>query len=458
MRTTITVAGLCLSMCAGTAVAQTGHEHHAPAPPSPSPSPAPSPDASPAGHHAAAATDPPMLFDSDMARMAGMTPQPGHASFASGWQWMFLALGRLTFNDQAGPSGEEALESQNWGMAMAQRSLGRGQLTLMAMGSLEPATVPAAGSPQLFQVGETYEGRLIVDRQHPHDLFMNLSATYRRPLGARGALWVQAAPVGEPALGPTAFMHRASAGENPSSTLGHHWQDSTHITYNVLTAGVGWRWLSVEGSTFHGREPDEQRWDIDGGKPDSVSGRLRLDLPDGWSAQVSHGYLEEPEALEPGDLRRTTASLHYGARGDRPLAASFGWGRNREQHGVTDAYLLEMAWQMTARDQFYARAEQVHREPALLLSKGFDIDRFGHAHGPTDATGERQEVGVQALTLGYARGLRLWSTLHAALGADLTVYRFPVFLQSTYGDAPVSAHAFLRLRWTRGEHGASGHH
>jgi hypothetical protein len=413
-----------------------------------------------AGHRApapsAAPADDRRLFQSDMSLMTGMMPRDPMAGMDQpGWQWMGMAVGRLGMNDQGGPSGEESFESSNWFMGMAHRTVGGGRLTFMAMGSLEPATVPEAGSPQIFQVGETFEDRLIVDRQHPHDLFMNVSATCRRSLGAEAAWWAQAALVGEPALGPTAVMHRASSGENPTAPLSHHWQDSTHITNSVLTVGAGWRWLALDASAFHGQEPDEQRWDVDGGAPDSLSARLRLDLPDRWSAQLSHGFLKDPEALEAGDLRRTTASLHYDARGDGPFAASFIWGRNREAHGTTDAYLLEGAWQLTAKDHLYARGEQVKREPALLLSKGFHPELFGHAHatGPEE---QRQEVDIQALTFGYFKHVASLRSFSAGLGADLTLYRFPDFLSPTYGDTPVSTHVFLRVRWQTG-HGHGGH-
>jgi hypothetical protein len=413
------------------------------------------PHAGHGGAPAAPTSVPAGLLDSDMSRMTGMVPRAPMAGMDhGGWQWMGLGIVRLGMNDQGGPSGEESFESSNWVMGMGHRALAGGRLTLMGMTSLEPATVPAAGSPQLFQVGETYQDRLIVDRQHPHDLFMNLSATYRRALGSDAAWWVQAAPIGEPALGPTAFMHRASSGENPTATLGHHWHDSTHITSTVLTLGGGWRGLALDVSAFHGAEPDEHRWDIEAGALDSASVRLRVDLPEGWSAQVSHGFLNEPEALEEGDLRRTSASLHYGARGDRPFAASFVWGRNRESHGTTDAYLLEAAYQLTASDQLYGRAEQAQREPALLLSKGFDPHLFGHTHatGPVE---ERQEVDIQALTLGYFKQVATWRSLAAGLGADLTLYRFPDFLRPTYGDTPGSVHVFARLRWMTG-HGSHG--
>ena len=221
------------------------------------------------------------------------------------------------------------------------------------------------------------DGRALVDRQHPHDFFMNLSAAYRRPVG-RGALWLQLAPVGEPALGPVAFMHRASAGENPTAPLGHHWLDSTHITSNVITVGWGQGRTSLEASAFHGREPDEHRWNLDGGAPDSVSARVKLLLGAGWSAQASHGFVKDAEQLVPGDLRRTTASLHYGERGDRSFAASLVWGRNAEDHGTSNAVLAEGAWQATAHDHFYARAEWVEKDDELLATKHLHEEEAGH--------------------------------------------------------------------------------
>ncbi|HET8646187.1 MAG TPA: hypothetical protein VFO85_11900, partial [Vicinamibacteria bacterium] len=377
------------------------------------------------------------------------------------WQWMTMGTVRLVYNRQGGLSGAEKVESSNWVMGMGQRDLGAGRLTLMAMGSLEAATLHAGGSPQLFQTGETFEGRPLVDAQHPHDLFMNLTATYRRPLGRDAAAWLNAGPRGEPALGPTTFMHRASAGENPTAILAHHFQDATHITDNVVTAGLGWRGVSVEGSLFHGAEPDEGRWDLDFGALDSWSARLKLVLGGGWSGQVSHGRLEEPEALEPGDVERTTASLHYGERGDRPFAASFVWGRNREAHGTFDGFLLEAAYQATTVDHFYARGEQVDRDLDLLVFKGrppvlrVTLEEEGHHLD--------RRIAVRALTLGYLRELHRFPSVPAlgplslGLAADLTVYDFESLLDGAYGESPLSVHAFLRVRWGEA-HGNHGNH
>jgi len=387
------------------------------------------------------------LFQSDMTMMAGMTAEDPMAGMPmKDWTRMDLGVGRLLFNHQGGPSGRDAVESSNWNMIMLQKDVAGGRLTLMMMNSLEPATVHKGGSPELLQTGETYKGQPLVDRQHPHDLFMNISATYRHAVGEQGAWWAQLAPRGEPALGPTAFMHRASSGENPNATLGHHWQDATHITDDVVTVGGGWRRVSLEASAFHGEEPDEGRWDLDPGAIDSVSGRAKFQLSDDWSAQASHGFLKHPEALEPGDLRRTTASIHYGAAGNGPFAASLVWGRNDEEHLVSDSLLLEAAWQLTAADHVYGRAEAVEKQRELLLNK--DLPPAGQESSET--------VTVRALTLGYLRDIELWHRLKTGLGVDATVYGYPSELDGAYGDFPVSVHAFVRLRWGQ-PHNMGGH-
>jgi hypothetical protein len=428
-----TVAGVSLAVMAWAAPCLAQHEHHAAPAMDPSPSPSPSPR--------------PTVFESDMSRMTGMTADDPMGGMAMpSWSFMAMGIARLGYNDQGGPSGDEAIESSNWNMLMLQRDVAGGRLTFMTMNSLEPATFPEGGSPELFQTGEALNGQPLVDRQHPHDFFMNLSATYRRPIGS-GAVWLQLAPVGEPALGPVAFMHRASAGENPTAPLSHHWLDSTHITSNVITAGWGRGRVDLEASAFHGREPDEHRWDIDGGSPDSVSGRLKLRLGRGWSAQVSHGFVKDAEELVPGDLRRTTASLHYGDEGDRPLAASVMWGRNDEDHGTSDAFLAEAAWQATRHDHVFARAERAEKNRELLAEK--------HLHAE-DEGGEEDTVPVSALTVGYVRSVALKGSLNVGLGADLTFYGVPSSLHEAYGAHPVSTHVFARLRWGR-PHGAHAH-
>jgi hypothetical protein len=205
--------------------------------------------------------------------------------------------------------------------------------------------------------------------------------------------------------------------------------------------------VAVEASAFHGREPDEHRWNLDGGSPDSVSGRLKLWLGRGWSAQVSHGFVKDAEELVPGDLRRTTASLQYGDEGDRPLAASLMWGRNAEDHGTSNALLAEAAWQATAHDHVFVRAERVEKDFELLA------DKHLHAEGAGAAA---DLVPVSALTVGYLRSVARRGSLDLGLGADLTVYGVPARLHDAYGAHPVSTHVFGRLRWGR-PHGAHAH-
>jgi hypothetical protein len=375
------------------------------------------------------------LFDSDMKRMTGMMPVDAMGDMPMpGWGWMTAGVIRFGYNRQGGDRGDDAWESTNWVMGMAHHDLGPGRVTFMMMNSLEAATLGDPGSPQLFQTGETFEGKPIVDFQHPHDLFMNISGTYRARLSPRAGLWTQFALVGEPALGPTAFMHRASSGDNPSAPLGHHWQDSTHITNDVITAGGGWSWLALEGSGFHGREPGEDRWNIDGGPIDSWSARARVDLPKRWSGQVSTGNIHNVHAEMPGDEKRTTASLHYNADGSGPMALSFVWGRNDEVHGISDSFLAEYAQQLTQRSAVFARAEWVEKDEQLLLTRE-------HIHEP----GSRPTVDVTAFTLGYFHSGTMFAGL--GLGGDVTIYGVPSSLKADYGDFPVSVHAFIRARW-----------
>ena len=177
--------------------------------------------------------------------------------------------------------------------------------------SLDPATVGKQGYSHIFEIGESFEGNPLIDHQHPHDFLMQAAAVWRQPLSKGLTLTLAGAPVGEPALGPIAFMHRSSAAENPMSPLGHHTFDSSHIAMGVITAGLDRGPFQVESSVFHGAEPDENRWDLmDPGALDSWSIRGWYRPSPAWSFQVSHGFLKEPDALEEGDVWRTTASAH----------------------------------------------------------------------------------------------------------------------------------------------------
>src|SRR5918999_4376927 len=321
------------------------------------PMPGASPSASPAGHapgmHPSGMNMGPLLVmdgddmgirvgssDKNVMSMGAMgsgsawQPSSGpmfmHHWNKSDWLLMLHYNAFVSVNAQGGPRGVTKFESANWFMPMAFRKLGRGTLQLRGMFSAEPFTFPPGGSPLLFQTGETYKGEPIIDRQHPHDLFMELSAQYTHPLGERGTWFTYFGYPGEPALGPVAFMHRMSASENPAATLAHHLQDSTHISFGVLTTGFTYRGLKLEGSVFNGREPDENRYDFDAHRWNSRSARLSFMPNKNWAMQISHGFLRSPEAHAPEeDIRRTTASVQYNREQARGYwASAFVWGRN----------------------------------------------------------------------------------------------------------------------------------
>lgn len=366
------------------------------------------------------------------------------------WLLMFHYNTVVGLNAQGGPRGVTKLEAQNWFMPMAIRRVGNGTLELRGMFSMEPFTFPPGGSPLLFQTGETYKGEPIIDRQHPHDLFMELSATYIMPLGDRANWFTYIGYPGEPALGPTAFMHRASASENPSAPLSHHLQDSSHISFGVITTGFSYRWFKIEGSIFNGREPGENRYNFEANPWNSRSARLSFAPNDNWSIQVSHGFLRNPEALEPGDVRRTTASISYHRPFERGnWATSLVWGRNHESHGDEtfnlNGYLAESTVNFLDKNYLYTRLELTDKNqllrPADRLQLGIDEDH--------------PSFRIGAYTFGAARDL--WSTekLLLAIGGDVTFYSQPATLDPIYGRDPKSFRIFFRLR--PGKMNMSGH-
>jgi mono/diheme cytochrome c family protein len=366
--------------------------------------------------------------------------------------WMIMAHGNVVvgFNNQGGTRGVSKAESENWFMLMAERDAGPGRLMLRGMFSAEPWTAPPRGFPQLFQTGETFEGRPIIDAQHPHDLFMELSVGYTIKMSEQVALNFYGAPVGEPALGPVAFMHRWSASENPSAPLGHHWQDSTHITHGVITAGVtAWR-FRIEGSVFHGAEPDENRKDIEMGKLDSWSGRIWYTPARDWSVQFSYGHLVDPEALEPGDLERMTASISHNRRWeDGNWATSLIWGRNHELHANSNSYLLESTVNFIDKNYLFSRIELVDKQ-GLLEENIFGRQGLDRVHSIGDAfeIGDRFEqfFRVGAFTFGGVRDLVANPKLRLGIGADVTLYHVPEGLRKIYESHPTSFQVFLRIR------------
>jgi len=375
------------------------------------------------------------------------TPSP-HVSSGTGWQpaatvghmwmksvgaWDLMAHGVifLDYNQQGGPRGEGKAEAVNWLMLMEQHKLGRGKILFREMFSAESLTSPHPGFPELFQTGETYHGQPLIDHQHPHNVFAELSLYYTVPLNKKISWLFYGGPAAEPALGPVVYLHRASAAELPLVPLSHHLQDSTHTSFGVITTGLDVERFRIEGSVFNGREPDEKRYTIQFAPLDSWSARMSVAASHNWTAQYSYGRLEHPEASEPGSQRRQTASVEYVrpfARGS--WATSLVWGRVHkvfDDHNL-NGYLLETAANFKLRNYAFSRMELVDKDELFPDNPSFPSFRIG------------------AYTFGGARDLvqsRLWQL---ALGADFTFYSKPATLDSAYGRNPVSFQIFLRVR------------
>lgn len=343
------------------------------------------------------------------------------------WMVMTHAAALLAYTDQGGPRGDEQVYTGSMAMLMARRQFAGGaRLTFSGMWSLDPVN-GKRGYPNLFASGETAHSRPLVDRQHPHDLFMELSARVDVPLTQGLTGFVYGGPVGEPALGPSAFVHRRSARYLPLSPIGHHWFDSTHVTYGVVTAGLATRGLQLEGSAFRGREPDEKRWDVEAPALDSWSIRATLVPSPNWTLQLSHGRLEQPEPLHPGeDERRTTASVHY-ARGG--FSAMLGFAAKDRGETLT-AWIGEANWDLSRRHSLFGRVENVandelfpdHADP--LHDRRFRVTRF---------------------EAGYAYRVPLAKQGELALGGSLATYAKPGALDSAYGKFPLSYTLFARF-------------
>jgi hypothetical protein len=369
-------------------------------------------------------------------------PMHMHYKVAGDWLLMFHYNLTAGINHQGGPRGVTKAESANWFMPMAYHKLGKGTLQLRGMFSAEPFTFPPGGSPLLFQTGETYKGQPLIDRQHPHDLFMELSAQYTLPLGERGTWFTYFGYPGDPALGPVAFMHRASASENPSATLSHHLQDSTHISFGVFTTGFTYRWFKLEGSIFNGREPDENRYDFDSHRWNSRSVRLWFMPNKNWTMQISHGFLRSPEAQEPNaDIRRTTASVQYNKPFNRGnWAAALVWGRNHvsspgEIHNL-NGYTAESTVNFLDKNYFYTRLELVDKDDLLRPADRLQLG----------ITQTHPSFRIGAYTFGGVRDV--WNTekVSLAIGSDFTFYSKPSVLDQIYGNNPVSWKLFFRVR------------
>jgi len=366
---------------------------------------------------------------------------PMHAAHYTLGRWTVMLHGKgfVQYDWQGDSRGSNQLGIVNWAMAAASRPLGGGQLQLRAMLSAEPWTIGSRGYPLLVQSGESYQGAPLHDRQHPHDLFMELSALYERPVARNLGLSLYLAPVGEPAVGPVAFPHRPSAADDPLAPISHHWQDGTHITFGVVTAGVFTRRAKLEASWFNGREPDEIRTNFDyaGRRLDSYSARLTVNPGPRWSVSAWYAYLTSPEALNPDEsLHRLGASAlttqPVGTRGTWSSALIYGANDQIGPASLASSVVLESTLDLDGRNAFFGRAEYVRKSAAELVIPSVP---------PTT------EYDVGALALGFQRTVGTVAGLAAGVGVRGSVNFVPSSLNAVYGSAPPAGAAiYLQLR------------
>ena len=343
------------------------------------------------------------------------------------------------------PTGLDKLYSTNWGMLAAAHPLGPGAVMLRSMLSLEPATITDRRYPELFQTGETAYGVPIVNGQHPHNFVMELAAEVAEPLNKNIRGYIYYGLLGDPALGPTAYPHRASAAEFPQAALGHHYEDSTHIADNVATVGVEDGWMRLEASGFCGREPGENRWTISVCGMDSWSARMAISPViagvRGLTAQISTGRLTHPEASSAGDIERTTASAEYVA-GKGPVsgwASSLIWGRNYKTDGryAVNALTAETLVPLKQKNLITGRYEWSQRDELFEYDPAVKRELAAEGHRWFD---------VSAFTEGYTRVLGNWHNTELGAGANLTEYYVPDALRPYYGKYPMGVSVYVRAR------------
>lgn len=375
--------------------------------------------------------DPVTAYGSGTARI------PANESGHHGWNlasgnWDVNAHGftNLVYTDQSGPRGDDKFYLQSMFMLSGRHDTEWGRIELRSMMSLEPL-MSDRGYPNLFATGETAGGQPLVDRQHPHDLFMELSARIDVNLDDGGtSAFLYGGPVGEPALGPSVFMHRASAGLNPEAPITHHWFDSTHISYGVVTSGLANPHWQIEASAFRGGEPDEDRWDIETPKLDSWSVRASWTPNRYWALQASTGRLESPEVTHPGeDEQRTTASVQYNDGNGLSALAAFS-NKNALPGRSSTAWLAEINWDLDSHHSLFGRFENV---------------RNGELFPDEDDPRHEESFRISKFQAGYAYRMKLFGPVNLALGGSVSAFAKTDSLDPVYGKNPMGYNLFAKF-------------
>ena len=419
------------------------------------------------------------LYASGTAQQPGVTPNAMLTRRLRGWNLMLH--GRLfgVYTNQTGPRGRDKMFGAGYIMPMASRRWGPGTLTVRAMFSPEPLTVTNGRYPLLFQEGETWKNVPILNGQHPHDFFMELAANYQIRLGERTSVNIYGGLRGDPPIGPVAYIHRVSQSENPIAVEGHHFQDSTHIANNVVTLGMTHGPLTLEASGFHGREPDERRWNLEKGAIDSFATRLTLTPTSRWQGQISVARINQREYTHPrrGTFRQTASITYVRPLSNGHWATTALWGRNhdleytepptslellasllavsrplstqvlrpkhivlvptREPKQLYNSYLAESTLFFRNKHWIWGRAELADKDSLLLYEEAKFVRLVP----------ETRFTRIRAYTMGYSRELKpVGSFLQPSLGGQLMIFDTPPNLAEIYGSKPVGAQIILRMR------------
>ena len=367
---------------------------------------------------------------------------------ADGSMWMFMGTAFVRYTDVgssrdvsvAGRGDRDKFDAPTMFMAMYSHPIGeKSQFGFRAMASLDPVIERGFGYPLLYQSGEEFGGQPIHDRQHPHDLISELAITFSHKFDDKRSFYLYAGYPGEPALGPPMYLHRISGMNNPDAPIGHHWQDATHITFGVITAGFSFGKVKIEASTFKGREPDENRFNFDKPKLDSFSARLSFNPTKNWAFQISHGYIKNPEQSEPDVriLRRTTASAIYNKMydDDHNWATTLLWGQNYANGERSNSFLAETNYDFF-KNAVFGRFETVQKSGHdLVLPAPFD---------------EHEMFNVSKFAVGYVRDVVKDKGIDVGIGGMVTANfnpssLTPVYVGTTHGGWQV----FLRFRPSR---------
>ena len=366
-------------------------------------------------------------------------PMSGLSWMKDDWMLMFDAYIFGVFTHQAGPRGADQFYGPSMAMFMANRRWGAHTFGVHTMLSLDPATIGRDGYPLLLQTGESADGVTpLIDRQHPHDLFMEMALSYSFAISPDSSFFVYFGLPGEPALGPPTFMHRLSGSSIPEAPITHHWLDSTHVTFGVATLGFTYKDFKFDSSIFTGREPDQNRWDMEKPRFDSYSARLSYNPSPHWALQVSYGYLHSPEALEPevNQHRVTASAMHFIAWNHNFAQTTLAWGLDMNRggpgpHHNLNAVLLETIVNFQEHHNILARFENAFKDELF--------------EAPDPLAGE--SFNVSKLSLGYLYDLTPWHHLQWGFGAMGGIHFVPSEVAPSYGSRnPLSALVMVRLR------------